>query len=326
MMKRKSRLAFLALLLALPLLLTGCYDKLNPLVKNEATTAPGLNEDLHAAVADDSNTTEIKATLYFRYLDEPMLAGESRTLTVRRDQRPEQAIIEALLEGPSADNADLRRIIPEDTQIEGISDRDQVLFVTFGEGFFNDGIPDDWETDDDWKDEAPLLRELITQSIAASITESYPYTGVQLLVYREDAVQTSLRLSNEYFLDGSEGLSEPVTRDEALLLTPQTTVKTILTAWSQKDFERMYKYLAYRGRPSYSAFVDALDLAPLVDVFTLSGGSVYPDGQTAVVTAYLRLIRQGEDDEVISYPLQLIRENDLWKMDYARLEALIQGS
>jgi hypothetical protein len=326
MRKRNIRIALLALLLVLPLLLTGCYEQLNPLVKNEATAAPGLDEALPSAAASDGNTTEIKAMLYFRYLDEPMLAGESRTLTVRRDQRPEQAIIEALLDGPSAANADLRRIIPEDTQVAGISDRGQVLFVTFNTGFLNDGIPDDWASSDDWKEEAPLLRKLITQSIAASITESYPYTGVQILVYDENEVQTSLRLDNAYYLDGSEGLSEPVTRDEALLLTPQTTVKTILSAWSQKDFERMYKYLANGDKPAYSAFVDALDPAPLVDVFTLGGGSVYPDGQTAVVTAYLRLIRQGEDDEVISYPLQLIRENDLWQMEYSRLEALIQGT
>lgn len=323
-MIKNIRALLLALLLALPLLLTGCYGQINPLVKNEATAAPGLGEALPSAAASDGNTTQIKATLYFRYQDESMLAGESRTLTVRRDQRPEQAIIEALLDGPSADNADLRRIIPEDTQVAGISDSGQVLFVTFGKGFLHDDVPGDWAASDDWKNEAPLLRKLIAQSIAASITESYPYTGVQILVFNENEVQSSLRLGNEYYLDGSAGPSEPVMRDEALLLTPQTAVKTILNAWSQKDFERMYKYLAYGDRPAYSAFVDALDSAPLVDVFTLGGGSVYPDGQTAVVTAYLRLIRQGEDDELISYPLQLIRENDLWKMDYTRLEALIQ--
>ena len=210
-----------------------------------------------------------------------MLAGESRVLTVRRDQRPEQAILDALLLGPSAGNADLRRLIPEDAQVEGVSSHGQVLFVTFNEAFLDDDIPDDWAADDDWKTEAPLLRELIMQSIAASITESYPYSGVQILVHRESELQTSLRLSNEYYLDGSTGLSEPVVRDEALLLTPQTTVKTILSAWAQKDYERMYKYLAYKDRPTLSAFADTLGAAPSADVFTISGGSVYPDGQTA---------------------------------------------
>ena len=164
------------------------------------------------------------------------------------------------------------------------------------------------------------------QSIAASITESYPYTGVQILVHSENEVQTSLRLDNAYYLDGSEGLSEPVVRDEALLLSPQTTAKTILNAWAQKDFERMYNYLAQSGKPTYTAFLDALGAAPSADVFTVSGGSVSPDGQTAVVTVYLRLIAQGMNDQFLSYPLQLIRENDSWKLKYERLEALMLGT
>ena len=281
---------------------------------------------MHTAAADDGNVSQIKATLYFRYLDEPMLASESRVLSVRRDQRPEQAILEALIEGPSAGNADLRALVPTGTRVEGISSREQVLFITFSEDFLEDDVPEDWAEDVDWTEEAPLLRELITQSIAASVTESYPYTGVQILVHRENEVQTSLRLSNEYFLDGSMGLSEPVARDEALLLTPLTTVQTILEAWSQKDFERMYKYLAQDEKPAYSAFVEVLNEAPSAEVLKVSGGSVYTDGQTAVVTVYLRLIYQDEDAQLISYPLQLIRENSVWKMEYTRLSALMFGT
>ncbi len=325
-MMHKTRALFLALILLLPLLLSGCLNQINPLVKNEATPAPGLNGELHAAAADSGNVSRIKATLYFRYLDEPMLAGESRVLTVRRDQRPEQAIIEALIAGPSAGNADLRRLIPSDVEVESISSREQVLFVTLSHEFLEDGVPENWAENTAWKEEAPLLRKLITQSIAASVTESYPYTGVQLLVQRTGGAQESLRLSNEYYLDGSMGLSEPIARDEALLLTPLTTTKTILEDWAQKNFERMYKYMTQEGKPSYSAFVEMLNEAPSAEIIAMSGGSVYADGQTAVVTVYLRLLYQDADAKLISYPLQLIRENGIWKMEYARLSALMLGT
>ena len=322
-MKQTSRALLFALIVLLPLLLSGCYEQLNPLVKNEATAVPGLSEELYAAAADESNTDVIKATLYFRYLDEPMLAAESRLITVRRDQRPEQAIIEALLSGPSAGNADLRRIIPADAQVEAVSNNGQVLFVTFSEEFLADGVPEDWALTDTWREEAPLLRELITQSVVASVTESYPYTGVQFLVHRKNEVQASLRLNNSYFLDGSEGLSEPMIRDEALLLTPQMTVKTILNAWAQKDYERMYKYLALTDKPAYSAFVEALDLAPSIEVLSVGGGSVYLDGQTAVVTVFIRLILDGGQEQSLSYPLQLKRENGVWKIRYESLMAIV---
>ena len=323
MMKHWARALLIALIVLLPLLLSSCYEQLNPLVKNEATAAPGLSEELYAASADDNNLSVIKATLYFRYLDEPMLAAESRLITVRRDQRPEQAIVEALLQGPSAGNVDLRRMIPEDAQAEAVSNNGQVMFVTFNEEFLNDGIPEDWDISDTWRVEAPLLRELITQSIVASVTESYPYAGVQFLVHRKNEVRTSLRLDNAYFLDGSAGLSEPIIRDEALLLTPQNTVKTILDAWVQKDFERMYKYIAQAGKPAYSTFVDTLDAAPSIEVLSVSGGSVYPDGQAAVVTAFIRMISGNSREQLLSYPLQLVRENGVWKMQYTRLTALI---
>ncbi len=325
-MKQKTRRLLLLLAVTLPLLLAGCSAQFNPLVKNEATDAPGLDMQLPAAAANEGNVIRIQATLYFRYLDEPMLAGESRVLTVRRDQRPEQAIMDALLEGPSGSNADLRRLIPADAVVEGLSSRDQVLFITFNEAFLDDGIPGDWASDDAWKEEAPLIRELITQSIAASVTESCPYAGVQLLVHKQNEVQTSLRLDNEYFLDGSVGLSEPVLRDESRLLTPQTTVKTLLEAWYQKDFERMYKYVAQSDKPLYSVFVEALNSAPSPEVFTVSGGSVNAVGQTAVVTVYLRLLYRAEDEELLSYPLLLTRENDVWKIEYERLAALMLGA
>ncbi|MBE0600774.1 MAG: GerMN domain-containing protein, partial [Firmicutes bacterium] len=243
--------------------------------------------------------------------------------TIRRDQRPEQAIVEALLEGPSAGNADLRRLIPADAQAEAVSNNGQILFITFSDALLSDGIPEDWASSDAWREEAPMRRELITQSVVASVTESYPYTGVQFLVHRQNEVQTSLRLDNSYFLDGSAGLSEPITRDEALLLTPQTTVKTLLSAWAQKDYERMYKYLAHTDKPAYSAFVEALDAAPSIEALSISGGSVYLDGQTAVVTVFIRLMDDGGQEQLLSYPLPLIRENGVWKMRYARLAAII---
>lgn len=325
-MKRTVRALVFALILLLPLLLSGCYEQLNPLAKNEATAVPELSEALYAAAADESNINVIKATLYFRYLDEPMLAAESRLITVRRDQRPEQAIVEALLSGPSAGNADLRRMIPGDTQVEAVSNNGQVLFVTFSEEFLSDGIPEDWASTDAWREEAPLLRKLITQSVVASVTESYPYTGVQFLVHRKNEVQTSLRLDNAYFLDGSTGLSEPIIRDEALLLTPQATVKTILNAWAQKDFQRIYKYLAQSDKPAYSALVETLNLAPSVEVLSVSGGSVYLDGQAAVVTVLIRLILDGGQEQTLNYPLQLIRENGVWKMRYECLMAIVPGT
>lgn len=322
-MKRKRIL--LAMMLSLALLLGGCASEtVNPLAKNQATAVPGLSMNLHAASASDANVDQVSATLYFRYLDEPMLAAESRTLTVRRDESVEFAMVEALVEGPSAGHSDLRRLIPAETQVESVVSRNEILYVTFNKGFLNDDIPDDWATSENWHEEAPILRKLIVQSLAASITESFPYTGVQILVHRQDEVQASLRLDNAFYLNGTTGLSEPIARDETLLLTPQHTAEIILTSWQQNDAERLYHFIAEADKPAFATLSESLSNKPSLQEFKVSGGSIAGDGQTATLTVSLKTNQDSTSIETNSYPMRLIRENGVWKITNARLSALME--
>lgn len=313
----------LTCLLAGMLLLTSCAPQtVNPLIKNEATAVPGLSMQTHAAQAGDAGETHENVTLYFRYLDEPMLAMETRTLTVPRDESLEYAIVSALVEGPSAGHSDLRRLLPANTQVESVAAREDTLFVTLNEGFLEDDVPDHWQDSDTWRSEAPLLRRLIVQSIVASITERFAYTGVQILVHRPNDVQASLRLENAYFLSGAEGLSDPVTRDESLLLTPGNTATIILTAWQQKDTQRLYLYVSEEGKPSYAAMAEAIANGAVPTSFTVSGGNVSEDGSAAALTLKLRMLNAGESVAFGALPLHLIRENGVWKITYARLMAM----
>lgn len=318
-----AKRGLLTCLLAGILLLTSCAPQtVNPLVKNEATAVPGLSMQTHAAQPSDGGESYVDVALYFRYLDEPMLAMETRTLTVPRDESLEYAIVSALVDGPNAGHSDLRRLLPANTQVESVAARDDTLFVTLNEGFLEDGVPDNWQDSDTWRSEAPLLRRLIVQSIVASITERFAYTGVQILVHRPNDVQASLRLENAYFLNGSEGLSDPLTRDESLLLTPANTATILLTAWQQQDTQRMYLYLSEEGKPSYASLAEAIANGAVPTSFTVSGGSVSEDGSTAALTLKLRLLHAGESSAYSALPLHLNRENGIWKITYARLMAM----
>ncbi len=318
----KRRIAACLLAAALLMTIGGCAPQAaDPLLKNEATAVPGLAMNAPSAQASTADTEQVTATLYFRYLDEPMLASETRTLTVPHDESVEYAIVQALTQGPSAGHSDLRRLLPGDTQVESVVSRGDTLFVTFNAGFLNDDVPADWANRDDWDEEAPTLRRLIVQSVIASVTEYTPYTGIQFLVHKADEVQTSLRLDNTYFLTGATGLSEPLIRDETLLLTPENTADILLTAWQRHNFERLYLYLTDADRPSYAEFTQELTAAPSLSGFTTGGGSVANDGQKAVITAVLKLT--GKKDASLDYPLLLIRENGVWKLPYARLKTMM---
>ncbi len=319
-----KRWLHLLCLLCAGLLLGGCATQsMNPLAKNEATAVPGLAMNLHPAKAAEGNEQQVPVTLYFRYLDEPMLAPEARVLTVRRDESVELAIVRALVDGPSAGHSELRRLLPAAAAVESVSSRGELLFVTFNEGLLNDDVPADWALDDAWRTEAPLLRRLAAQSIAASLTESYPYTGVQLLVHRAEALQPDLRLENSYFLDGRAGLSDPIARDEGLILTPANTANALLAAWQQHDVETLYRYVADAEKPAYAAAAETLAQAPALAQYSVSGGSVSQDGQKAVITVNLATLDTGAQMDTAAYPLLLQRDNGVWKLTWARLLALM---
>lgn len=328
-MKPKYLLLLLMLLGCLPLLCGCIADVSNPLAKEEATPIPGLTQKLHPASASQTNVDVIQASLYYRYLDEPMLAAETRILTIPRDESTELGIVKALLEGPSAGHSDLRRLFPKSVIVESVTSRDNILFITLNEALLTDDkIPADWQSRSEWVTEAPLFRKLAIQSLVATLTESFPYTGVQILVHQTSQVQNSLRLDNSYFLDGSQGLSEPQSRDESLLLTPQNTILRLLTAWQAGDIATLYAYLANaddgQPKPSYQDFALQLDMLPtLAGVAIGGGGSISADGQRAVITAELTILRNGDLFTYVGYPLFLVRENDIWKINYSQLEKLL---
>ena len=63
----------------------------------------------------------------------------------------------------------------------------------------------------------------------------------------------------------------------------------------------------------------------LID-FTLEPGSVSEDGQTAVMTVNLTCQSQGATLEISAYPLHLLRENGLWKIDYQALKRMMEAN
>ena len=316
---------WLPALAALSLLLAGCAPQaINPLVKNEAMAVPGLDTPLHAASANEQNVDTAVVSLYFRYMDEPMLASETRMLSVPRDQSLEFAIVQALVQGPSAGHSELRGLIPAEAKVESVVSRGNILFVTFDEGFLKDSVPDDWANDEDWRREAPTLRRLTVQSLTASLTEQFAYTGVQILVHKPNVVQTNLRLDNAYYLTGASGPSEPVQRDETLLLTPQHTAEIVLTAWQTHDAERLYQYIGEADRPSYATWTETFATAAACSAFSVSGGTVSGDGQNATLCVDLHTLSQGAASETAAYPLILTRESGVWKIGYSKLLALFQ--
>ncbi|MBQ8654149.1 MAG: GerMN domain-containing protein [Clostridia bacterium] len=310
------KLRILTLMLMLLMLLSSCTQQTSP-VGALSTMIPGVRAQLPDASPPEEMNRQETAALYFRYMDEPYLAAEYRVVTQSANKPYEQALLSALVSGPSG--LDLTSLFPAGVQVLSASRQGRTLFVTLSKEIMNP-YPDEVIATYSTRD-AILRRRLCMQSIAATVTENCDVDQVQILVQQDAAMTGSLRLEKRYFLTGESGLTEPFGRDESLLLTPHTTMNVILQLCRQQDWQRLYHYLIRvdqtlnASRPSYESFVAAMDALPALTEYACSTGSVSQYGQTAafVCDASLRL-EDGRQVDKTGSILRLTRENGLWRI------------
>jgi len=316
----------LCLLLLCCLLLTGCASVGNPLEQAEATPVPGLPMTLHSAEAPLDNADKMEITLFYRYQESGMLGSETRSITVPKDESPEMVTVRQLLAGPQASHTDLTRLFPHNTSVVNVTAGEDTLYITLSEDLLSDAVPQQWQDDPAWQQEAPLRRKLTMQSLAATMTENFSYPYIQVLISYNRSTSVSMRLENSYFLDGRTGLADRLTRDERLLLTMQNTALTILKAWQERDYELLYRFTVaeHDEMPAYTDFVEQLDSCAILTDYSASAGHVAAGSRRATVTLDLTYRQDGQEQRCAAYPLWLDREDNIWKISYESLLRLMQ--
>lgn len=307
------------LILLLALLLTGCAA--NPLSEAVMPLAPGVA--LPQPDAPDSLASPNTATLWFRYLDEPLLAPETRVLSVSPDQPMELTLISALLGGPDAQSTDLTALFPAGTRVLSTVRQGRTLFVTLSRQIM-DGYPDepaDWQRDPYWAAEMPLRRRLCMQSLIATVTENCDVDSVQVLLEQRGEATDSLRLRQRYYLDTDDGqrLADPLARDDGLLLSPGTTMSTVLTLWQQQDWPRLTRYISGDA----DGLAGHMENLPRLMSFALSGPTV--SGQTATFTLTATVRGSADETTQSGRVLRLTREHERWLITVEQLTGWLEG-
>lgn len=321
------RMLPLALALLFCLTLTGCapHDPLAPM----ATAQPAGASDIPSPNADELAAQLASATLWFRFGTEPLLAPEVRQIAVSPTTSYELALLQALLGGPSLSSTELNGVFPPGTRVLSTHRRDRMLFVTLSRQIMNAYAdePDAWQTLDGWAQEVPLRRQLAMQAIAATITENCDVDQIVILVEQGDQTSDSLRLRQSYYRTGGDenALAAPLTRDESLLLSPQTALDTILACWSARDWQRLYLYVARRdpatgmNRPDPESFPAEMDALPHLISWEASGGSVSHDGLYATFTLHATFMKDGQTTRMDSGILRLCTERSIWRIGLSQL-------
>jgi hypothetical protein len=261
--------------------------------------------------------------LYFRYQDSSFLAPEARIVVVQRNESLEKAIVQALIAGPL--NTELSPLFPAGSEVVSTTTQDGTLFVTLNEAFLGRYADEPGNiSTGPWKTEGPERRRLCLDAMAATLTEAGLCERVQLLVQRDSGQPVSMRLQAGFLNRSADtALLPPAVRDEGVLLTPHNTAECILNAWLQQDWDTLSLFSVHA--PGEQSMFEAFESAGVLVGFALSAGSVSYDGQSAVLTADLTLRGDARDAQISGYPLRLIREEGLWKMDYQALLNMMQA-
>ena len=317
----------LILLLICAVVLTGCTANLS-LNGATSTSIPGVQSHLPEAHAPANLDTRETATLFFRFLDEPFLAPESRIITTSPSRAYETTLLTALLAGPGSHSTELTALFPAGTQVLSTVTQGRTLFVTLSKEILSP-YPDESSLS---PAEQTLRRQLCMQSIVATITENCQIDRVQILVEQAGASSGSLRLQESYFLEdpASTQLVGPMTRNDDLLLTPGRTAELLCSLWQSHDWQRLYRYIALRDpstgaeKINYRDFVTAMENLPMLSGYTLTGGSVTLSGDMATYTLDGATLQHGRETARQGCILRLCRENGLWRTTLALLTGWLE--
>lgn len=333
-----KRWLILMLCMGCALLLTGCTEPVvrttNPLAGAAATLVPDTDPVL-PRLDDATLHSRDTATLFFRYGTEPYLASESRTIPQSASQSYETALLTQLLSGPGTQSTELRSLFPEGTRVLSTVKQGRTLFVTLSAEIMNmyPDEPNDWRSQDAWRTESPLRRLLCMQSLVATVTENCDVDQVQLLVQQTGDAVGSLRLKQNYFLDGSPDsvLVGPMTRRASLLLGPDNTLSVVLDCWVSQDWQRLYLYIADHdpqlGTESLplSGFITVMNTKPALVSWQAGSASISADGTCATFAVDLTLLSaDGQLTSVTGRTLRLYRENGLWKTSLNQLTGWLE--
>ncbi len=300
----------IAVLMAFIMVLSGCAA-----AGETDKNTPDINPKAEAANKDTS-----KVRLYYSYKGEMLLAGETRSIDVPVSQKREEAVIRALIAGPSSDRSELTGLFWEGVTLVGVENNADVLFVTLSEEFVTTNPPVAA-----LEENTALDRKMLAiYSIVNTITEMGTYSSVQISVQRKNGSQRIMR--SEAGFDGEDKALDQQYWNGDLILTPEKTLKQALDAYSKKNWAELYNYTAYTNtdgtvKPDTDDFSAALNEVGSndLDSFEPKGVNVMSDGQSAVVMLNYTIKTRNGDIERTMVPVILVLEDELWKISYSSI-------
>ena len=323
-MKKKWVWLLLAVLLCAALPLAGCANQYFGGIKERDN---GENEDFTGAVLPESRDNayggKVDATLYYRYLDEKLLAPVDQVFTVTAEKTIEELVIQALIDGPGEGNYQYGQLLHPLTRLVSVKAQSGNLSITFNDAFL-------YLLENEGYDSGMQRKALAVQSIVNALTGIGNYSRVLILIdYAGNGIGERLSMRDVSEGGVADRAMEPMGYDANIVITPHKTMEMVLQAIVEKDYDKLERYIAdvdYNGAegPSRQQVAERMNTKASLVSFTLHEEfTVSRDGQRATGLVDITYVdNSGHPSELTALPVRLLRE-EVWKMSFPSMDAML---
>ncbi len=263
-------------------------------------------------------------TLYFRFKNSALLGAEERRIFVPAESSFETELIKALISGPSSVLPYLSPLFPQGTEVLNTFGNSNVLFVTFNDKLMNRYSDEIMRFDEKYKsNDGSMRRRLAMASLSCTVTENTAFSYVQVLIQGDVGENTSMRLSENYFLQDSDSLLPPLSREEQYIMQPKNSAEFFIKAVESGNYSEALDWLAPSSRnPDFSAM-----RLPVFAEYALSSGTVSLNGAQAIVLLDAKLQdADGATKNIESLPIRMQNINGIWKIVYDSVAYILEES
>lgn len=291
----------------------------------------GANYAQLGVYAQEKAYTENVYVLYYQFSDTGYLSTDTRYVAEEQSSKTEYNLINALIQGPSSDMAELRGIINSKTKLLNVTTNRDYIYVTLSKEFL--ALPDyageNWQSDPKTAARVYQSRRLAVYAIVNTLTENGVYSRVQIYIDTQGTNNGEKLTRREmgFVGDGKENqLLEPLARSMDVVMTPYNTLSLFMQMLFENKYDTAYELLAKNLSgaekvPSLSDFISLMSLSTnrITNYKIKSDFNVSSDAMSAVML--LDYTVQMKDGAVYctDIPVVLRRQNEMWKVPYSIL-------
>lgn len=271
---------------------------------------------------------QLEITLYFGNSSYRNLVGETRTLDVPVNERLETVVVQELISGPKNQSSEALPLINPNTQVVNVDVNGDVLFVVLSNDFLDWSFIQTGQTAEETQKRAKYLA---AYSIVNTLVEVSEVSRVQLLVDTDNS-GTGQRIRRDEVGFNGDGILEPLGRNGGIVLTPYNTMVQLFEALTSRDFATAYSFIAYSdttngSKPDVESFTATMQEAASLESYAVGDVIVGPDGTTAVAMVDYAVRQTGEEIRAReNVPIGLMKENDVWKIEYSTFQKIVTSS